>query len=148
MLFNILLITSDAKKKKKHKHGNKKNKAIQVVPSLSVQIPVIPIPSSCPCAAAAVSDASGPCKPSIYIDYYYNPPFSGYPANASYLPPAESIPAIIERLTSIRDITKNFVHSTKQEKDDVKEALYIKNNFGNVHHILKAISKAANNTNT
>ena len=143
LIFNIFLIHA-----KKHKHKHKqKDKTVQIVPSLSVQIPVIssgPV-ASCPCAA---SGSSGPCNPSIYIDYYYNPPYTGYPANSSYLPPADSIPSIVNRLTSIRDLVKNFVQSAKNEKDDVKQALYIKNNYGDIHYLLKAISKAANNTST
>jgi len=140
--FNLFIMAHT----KKHKHRHKSlNKTVQVVPSLSVNIPLIEnVQASCSCAAA--SPGSSPCHPLIYIDYYYNPPYTGYPANSSYLPPSDSIPVIVDRLTNIRDVVKNFVQSTKQEDSDIKQALYIKNNYETIHYILKAISKASNTT--
>lgn len=149
-IFLLLFVNFAFSKKHKHNKGKGKAKAkeldeaVQVAPSLSVQIPVIKnvIGGGCRCGDA------GPCRPSIYADYYYNPPYTGYPANSSYLPPPDSIPEIIARLKSIRDTTKKFVDAVKQEESDIKQALYVKNNFDSVLFILQAVSKAANDTNS
>lgn len=142
LFFNLFITEITAKKRKHHHH---KNNNIQIVPSLSVNVPLIDnAAASCPCAAGAGAGTSGPCRPSIFIDYYYNAPYTGYPANSSYLPPSDSIPPIIDRLTSIRNSVRNFVQSVSREQDDIRQALYIKKNYGNVHYLLKAISEASN----
>ena len=147
LIFDLFIVIDGKKHKNKHKKHKKlaAEKTVQVVPSLSVNIPLIEnVPVSCPCAAA--SSNSGPCHPSIYHDYYYNPPYTGYAANSSYFPPSDSIPAIIERLTDIRDTVNSFVKAAKEEHSDTKQALYIKSNYKNVHYILKSISKASNSS--
>lgn len=98
---------------------------------------------TCSCAQ---NQNSSPCRGGIYIDYYYKPPYSGYPESSSYLPPKEAVPDIIKRLTKMRNVVKDFVKHAEKNSSNVKKALYVKNNFGKVHYILKAISAAANST--
>lgn len=110
----------------------------------SAEIPVISeSKATCPCTHSQNS----PCRGGIYIDYYYKPPYSGYPENSSYLPPHETVPVIIDRLTEMRDVVKDFVASAANESSNVQKALFVKNNFSKVHFILAAISRAANSTN-
>lgn len=94
---------------------------------------------SCPCS----HNQNQLCRGGIYVDHYYNAPYSGYPANYTYLPPESSIPVIIDRLTTIRQIVKEFVQGSAREDSPAKKAIYVKNNFSKVKHLLFAVNKAS-----
>lgn len=139
----LFSITSFAKKHR-HKHKHKHHPSVTTSISSGLSLPTaVANENNCPCAA---SDTNSPCRGGIYVDYYYNAPYSGYPANSSYLPPVDSVPVILEKLTKVRDIVKEFVQGAKEEDSEVKRAVFVKNNFGKVQFVLQAINKAANAT--
>lgn len=112
---------------------------------LSFFIPSVKLQeSSCPCSRGGKNI----CQGGPYVDYYYNAPYSGSPPNYSYLPPIESLPAIYSQLTIIRDGVKGFLDGTNQANDSVHKALYVKENFKNIQHLLQAVDFAANHTDT
>lgn len=145
LLWNLTIIPMIISKKHKHKHKQKHQKKEIASSTLSNEIP-LPTSSStnenCPCA----SSQQGVCRGGLYVDYYYYEPYSGYPANSSYLPPEDSVPVIVERLTDIRDTVKSFIQEANGEDSDVKKAIYVKNNFAKVQYILQAVNNAANTT--
>lgn len=112
-----------------------------IYPVNSDNVPEIPIVSgdTCPCA----QNQNQHCRGGLYVDHYYNAPYSGYPANSTYLPPVDSMPLIIQRLKSIRDSVKQFVTDAEREKSPVKKAIYVKTNFSKVKHLLHDINKAS-----
>lgn len=143
-LFPVIINT-----KKRH-HRHRKNKPANVP-----YIPVVPVAkssSTCACAAAgsagfqSSANQNAACRPAHYIDYYYREPYSGYPKHRNYLPPEETVPVIVERLTNIRNDVKGFVAALRREPDNVKKAIYVKTNFRTVKYLLKAINRAANAT--
>ena len=99
------------------------------------------------CSCSSSGSSSNPCRGGLYVYYYYNAPYSGYPANSSHLPEVDAVPIIVEKLTSIRDTLKSFLQALSNEGSDVQRAIYVKNNFGNVQYILEAINNSANSTN-
>lgn len=118
--------------------------------SVNVNIPepeAIPIVSEvkneCPCSLAKANL----CRGGIYVDYYYNPPYSGYPKDATYLPPVDSIPVIVANLTSIRDTVKNFIKKVTKKDSNDKKAIYVKDNYSKVQHLLQAVDRAARKAN-
>ena len=119
--------------------------ASDIVPPLASQVnpQEIPIISeskhTCPCSR----ERKNLCRGGIYVDYYYNAPYSGYPKDEAYLPPSDSVPVIIEKLTLIRDGVKEFVIGANAQESPAQKALYVKTNFAKVKFLLQAIDKAA-----
>lgn len=108
------------------------------------EIPVVSASQhTCPCSLAKANL----CRGGIYVDYYYNAPYSGYPRDAAYLPPVDSVPVIIEKLTLIRDTVKEFISGANAKKSDAKKALYVKDHFSNVKYLLHAVHVAARKAN-
>jgi hypothetical protein len=115
----------------------------ETVNAPTVQPQEIPIVSesknTCPCSR----ERTNVCRGGVYVDYYYNAPYSGYPKDSSYLPPVESIPVIVTELTSIRDMVKKFIKKVNKKESNNKKALYVKDNYSKVHYLLQAVEKAA-----
>ncbi len=82
----------------------------------------------------------------MYVDYYYKVPFVGHPRDSQYLPPVETVPDIIERVTSIRDHVADFLNSYSQKDGKSKKALYMRQNFDQVRYLLRGVDRAANAT--
>lgn len=101
---------------------------------------------SCPCAKRFKFRSQNSCRSGLYIDYYYNAPYSGYPANSTYSPSITSAAQIILKLTEIRNTIKSFLTRVGNEGSSGQRALFVKNNFDKVQFILQAIDKAANVT--
>ena len=108
------------------------------------EIPIVSeTKNTCPCSQAKVNL----CRGGIYVDYYYNPPYSGYPKDATYLPPVDSIPNIVTNLTFIRDVVKDFIKQVNSQDTDDKKAIYVKDNYSYVQYLLQAVDKAAKKAN-
>lgn len=100
---------------------------------------------ACPCSQS--QEQTNLCRGGIYVDYYYNAPYSGYPKDATYPPSVDSVPVIIEKLSSIRDSIKEFVSGANSQESNAKKALYIKNDFSKIKFLLQAVHKAAKKAN-
>ena len=87
-----------------------------------------------------------PCSGGMYVDYYYNEPYVGSPRDSQYLPPEETVPEIIQRVTHIRDTIGEFLNTFDQQGENAKKALWMRQNFDQVRHLLRAVDKAANST--
>ena len=113
-------------------------------PTEPQEIPVVSeSQKTCPCS----QEKTNLCRGGIYVDYYYNAPYSGYPKDSTYPPPIDSVPVIIEKLTSIRDSIKEFVSGSNSQESNAKKALYVKNEFSNIKFLLQAVHKAATKAN-
>ncbi len=88
-----------------------------------------------------------PCE-GMYVDYYYRVPYVGHPRDSQYLPPQDTVPEIIQRVTSIRDSIRDFLNTFDQQGDKLKKALWMRQSFEQVRHLLRAMDKAANSTTT
>lgn len=113
-------------------------------PLLLLFLSLINAQEECTC----VKKGLRPCQGGMYIDYYYNEPYTGSPMDSQYLPPEDTVPEIIERVTAIRDKIRDFLNSFNQQGDNPKKALWMRQNFEQVRHLLMAVDKAANATTT
>ena len=89
-----------------------------------------------------------PCEGGMYVDYYYKKPFVGHPRDSQYLPPEDTVPDILERVTSIRDTVQDFLNTFNQQSDNPSKALWMRQNFEQVRYLLRAVDRAANATTT
>lgn len=100
------------------------------------------VDDSCPCRR----DGLRPCSGSVYVDYYYNPPYVGAPRDPHYLPPEESVPKIVQNVTNIRDLVNDFLNTYNQQSDNSHKALWLYQNFNQVRYLIRAVDRAANKT--
>jgi hypothetical protein len=112
--------------------------------STNATIATVTVTQPCPCATGELGVRA--CSGGPYVDYYYYEPYSGSPANSSYLPPEDAVPNILAQLTSMRDSVKAFLGTLNAQDSNITKALYLKDNYEQVHFILKAVNRAANAT--